>query len=595
MANSSINLIDLDFNALKTSFKDYLKSQSRFQDYDFEGSNMNVLLDVLTYNSYLNSFYLNMVASEMFLDTAQLRDSVVSHAKELNYLPRSFRSAYANVNIEITPDTTATSVVIPAKTSFTARIGSNTFNFSTPSALTITTSNNGVFTAENVSIYEGSYSTDTFVKNSLIQNQRYVLNNPNIDTNSIEVSITENSGANVYVYTQAFSLFGLNSDSKVFFVQAAENEQYEIIFGDGTNGRAPLNGAIVDVTYRVSSGELPNGVDNIVNNSSIDSHANVSVVINQAAVGGSISESIQSIKYNAPKNFQAQERAITESDYETLLTREFADIISVAVYGGEKEEPPQYGKVFVAVNLGDSVTSSDSRKKIYNDYLKNKVPIGFITEIVDPSYVYLDINSNVKYNTNSTTLSGIQLQTKVVSAIAAFSNTYLNDFNADFRYSNFVTAIDDADPSILNNDTTVIPYIIINPALNQNTSFTFSFNTELLVTTPTTSTHNLEEDEGVTSTTFVYDGISCKLEDDGIGNMRIVKVTSTQHVEVVKVGKVDYATGTISIGGFNISSYAGSGVKIYAKPKSKDYTSRLRDVLKVKPEDISVTMIPLQR
>lgn len=595
MANSSINLIDLDFNAFKTSLKDHLKSQSRFQDYDFEGSNMNVLLDVLSYNTYLNSFYLNMVASEMFLDTAQLRDSVVSHAKELNYLPRSFRSAYANVNIQITPDTAVTSVVIPAKTSFTARIGSNTFNFSTPSALTITTSNNGVFTAENVSVYEGSYSTDTYIKNDLIQNQRYILNNPNIDTNSIEVSVTENSGANVYVYTQAYSLFGLNQDSKIFFVQAAENEQYEIIFGDNQNGRTPLNGAVISATYRVSSGELPNGADNITNNSSIDGHANVAVKINQAALGGSISETIQSIKYNAPKNFQAQERAITESDYETLLTREFADIISVAVYGGEKEEPPQYGKVFVAVNLGDSVTSSDSRKKVYNDYLKNKIPIGFITEIVDPSYVYLDIKANVKYNTNNTTLSGAQLQTKVLSAISTFSNTYLNDFNSDFRYSNFVAAIDDSDPSILNNDTTVLPYLFINPTLNQSTSFLVSFNTELHVTTPSTSSHGIDADIGVLSTMFVYDGMSCKLEDDGIGNMRIVKVTSTEHVEVVKVGTIDYATGTISVSNFNISSFSGTGVKIYAQTRGKDYTSMLRDVLKVKPEDISVTMIPLQR
>lgn len=595
MANSSINLIDLDFNALKTSLKDHMKSQSRFQDYDFEGSNMNVLLDVLSYNSYLNSFYLNMVASEMFLDTAQLRDSVVSHAKELNYLPRSFRSAYANVNIEITPDVSVTSVVVPAKTSLTARIGSNTFNFSTPSAITLTVANNGVYTAENVSVYEGSYVTDTFVKNNLISNQRYILNNPNIDTNSIEVSVTENSGANVYVYTQAFSLFGITSSSKVFFIQAAENDQYEIVFGNDITGRAPLNNAVISATYRVSSGELPNGADNFTNNSSIDGHANVNVIINQAALGGSIIESIQSIKFNAPKNFQAQERAITENDYETLLSREFADIISVAVYGGEKEEPPQYGKVFVAVNLGDNVTSSDSRKKVFNDYLKNKIPIGFITEIVDPNYMFLDIKTDVKYNSNDTTLSGAQLQSKVFGAIASYSNTYLNDFNSDFRYSNFVTAIDDTDPCILNNDTTVTPYVLVVPTLNQNTSFSVSFNSEIKLTTPTTAQHNINDDAGVYSSTFVYDGIACKLEDDGAGTMRIVKVTSSQMVEVVKVGTIDYTTGTITVGNFNISSYSGAGIKIYAQMKSKDYTSMLKDVLKVKPEDISVTMIPLQR
>lgn len=595
MANSSINLVDLDFNALKTSLKNHLKSQSRFQDYDFDGSNMSVLLDVLAYNSYLNSFYLNMVASEMFLDTAQLRDSVVSHAKELNYLPRSFRSSYANVSISITPDTPQTAVVIPAKTSLTARVGANTFNFSTPASIVITTSANGTYTASDVLVYEGNYTTDTFVKNDLIDNQRFVLNNQNIDTGSIEVSVIENSGANVSVYTQVFNLFNVGSTSNIFFVQGAENEKYEIIFGDNIAGRTPLSGATIEVSYRTCNGELPNGADNLVNNSSIDGHSNVAIVINEAAIGGSVSETIQSIKFNAPRNFQAQERAITESDYGTLLTREFADIISVSVFGGEKEDPPQYGKVFVAVNVGDNKISSESRKRIYGDYLSNKVPLGFTTVFVDPVYVYLSVSSDVKYNSNITTLSPNQIKTKILTTVSEFNNTYLNDFNADFRYSNFVTAIDDTDPSILNNDTTVSPYIIFTPRLDTSTSVSFSFGAPILVTTPSTLSHDIGAEAGLYSTSFTYDGITCVLEDDGIGSIRVVKITQSDHIEVVKVGTVDYQTGTIVITNFSTSGFSGDGIKVYVKLVGSDYSSTLRDVLKIKPEDVSINMIATQK
>lgn len=595
MANSSINLVDLDFNGLKQSFKDHLASQARYKDYDFDGSNISVLLDVLAYNSYLNTFYLNMVASEMFLDTAQLRDSIVSHAKELNYLPRSFNSAYANVNVLITPSISTDTVIIPSKTSFTARVGSETYNFVTNETITINSSNNGVFYANNLTLYEGVYVTDTFVKNSTVDNQRFILTNQNIDTSSLELAVTENSGANVYTYTQASSLFGLNATSPVFFVQACENEQYEIVFGSGGFGRPPLTGAVIEATYRVCNGELPNGADTFINNSSIDGHSNVSVVLNESASGGSISESIESIKFNAPRNFQVQERAITESDYETLLMREFSDIQAVSVYGGEKENPPQYGKVFVAVNLGDGKLASTGRKKVYGTYLKDRVPLGFSVDFVDPQYVYLSVECIVKYNTNLTTSSSTQLQSVVSAAITNFSDTYLDKFNADFRYSNFVTAIDAADQSILNNDTVVTPYVVFTPTINRSTSFNYIFNAPVLITTPSTISHPIESDWGLISTSFVYDGYDCILEDDGSGNIRIVKVGDTEHIEVIKVGTINYDTGAISITGINVSSFSGSGIKIYVRLTELDYSSSLRDVLTIKPEDISITMIAQQK
>ena len=592
MANSSINLVDLDFESLKSSLKSYLSSQAKFQDYNFDGSNMSVLLDVLAYNTYLNTFYMNMVASEMFLDTAQLRDSIVSHAKELNYIPRSFRSAQANVNISITPSTNVSSVVIPAKTGFTSRVGSNTFNFVTSESIAITTSSNGVYYANNTIVYEGSYVTDTFVKNSAIENQRFILNNPTIDTTSIEITVSENSGANVFIYTQGYSLFGVVANTNVFFVQPAENEQYEVVFGDDISGRAPRNGSIINITYRLSNGELPNGADTFVNNSSIDGHSNVSVVVNVEARNGSVSESNTSIKFNAPRSFQTQERAITESDYEILLVREFPEIQAISVFGGEKEDPPQYGKVFISIDITNSDGIPELNKTIYNNYLRDKVPLGITTEIVNPQFIYLKVDTSVNYNYNITTLSENQLSTKVLTAITDYNNTYLNDFNANFRYSNFVTNIDNADQSILNNDTFVNPYYLLELATGANTSFSFSFNTEVLITTPSDTVHSITADNGVFSSSFIVDGLTSQIEDDGIGNLRVVRVTSDSHSEKFKIGTIDYATGSIVISNLNVESYTGSGIKLYIKPVSLDYSTSLKNILKINPEDVSVRMVP---
>ena len=595
MANSSINLIDLDFNSLKSSLKAHLSSQSKFQDYDFDGSNMSVLLDVLSYNSYLNTFYMNMVASEMFLDTAQIRDSVVSHAKELNYLPRSFRSATANVNIAITPSTNVSSVVIPAGTGFTGRLGSNTFNFIVDSDIAITTSSNGVFYSNNTVIYEGSSVLDVFVKNESATNQRFLLNNPNIDTSSIQINVKENGGANTYNYIQSFFLYGLTSTSLAFFVQAAENDQYEVIFGDNFTGRTPKNGATIEVAYRICNGELPNGIDTFVNNSSIDGHSNVSVVTVSSAISGSISESIESIKFNAPRSYQTQERAITENDYKTLLLREFPEIQAISVFGGEKANPPQYGKVFIALDIASADIIPDSNKNNYNRYLSDKVPLATVVEFVEPSFVYLSINGDVKYNFTVTDLSENQLKTIVASSIVDYSNEYLNDFNVSFRYSNFLASVDASHFSILNNDTSINPYIKIIPTLGVDSSFSISFDTNILITTPSTSSHSISDDRGVFSSPFTFNNLNCQLEDDGVGNMRIMKITPTSHISLLNVGTVNYSTGLITLNNINIQQFSGDAVKIYIKSVNNDYAVSKQNILKIDVEDIVISMTPLNR
>ena len=387
-------------------------------------------------------------------------------------------------------------------------------------------------------------------------------------------------------------MFGVVSNTNIFFVQPAENEQYEVVFGDNTSGRTPLDGAIVEVTYRLCNGELPNGADTFVNNSSIDGHSNVAITVNSEAVNGSVSESNTSIKFNAPRSFQTQERAITESDYEILLTREFPEIQAISVYGGEKESPPQYGKVFISIDIENSDGIPEVKRNIYNNYLSDKVPLGIVTEIVNPDFVYLKVDTIANYNFNITTLSETQLSTKVLTTISNYNDTYLNDFNASFLYSNFVTAIDNTDNSINNNDTVVIPYYLLTLKTGVSTDFTFSFGAEILNTTPSDQTHSITADRGVFSTTFVLDGLNCQLEDDGIGNIRIVRISSTNVVEKLKVGTISYSTGDVTISRLNVESFTGSGIKLYAKIVSQDYTSSFRNILKIKPEDITVTMVP---
>jgi len=595
MANTSINLIDLDFNGLKDSLKSHLRSQDRFRDYDFDGSNISTLLDVLTYNTYLNVFYLNMVASEMFLDTAQSKDSIVSHAKELNYLPRSFRSSTASVNIKITPSTTASSVVIPKGTGFTSRIGSNTFNFATGEAIAITTSSNGSFYANNTLLYEGAYVTDSFVKNESNTSQRFILSNPNIDTSSLQITILENSGADQYDYVQAFSLFGYGSNSNIFFVQPAENELYEIVFGDNIIGRAPKSGALMDVSYRISTGELSNGAENFVNNSNIDGHSNVSITLVSAAVNGSVSESVESIKFNSTRNFQAQERAVTEEDYRTLLLREFPEIQAISVYGGEKVDPPQYGKVFIAIDISNADGIPQLNKDLYNSYLKNKVPLSVTTEFVDPNIVYMRVVSSVKYNVNITTLAENDIKNKVIGSIVDYNTKELNDFNSEFSYSTFLARIDGSDPSIISNFTQINPFIRIVPIVNANNSYVLNFNNAILKTSPGDSTHAIDTDKGVFSSTFTYGGVTCMIEDDGNGALRIVKISSTEHVEVKKIGTVDYATGRVDIVNFDPSSYTGAGVDIFIKPVIFDFVTSKNDILVINPRDIFVSLTPVRK
>lgn len=591
MSNTSIVLSNLDFDTIKNTFKQYLKSQDRFNDYDFEGSNMNVLLDLLSHNTFHNAFYLNMVGNEMFLDSAQLRDSVVSHAKELNYTPRSFKSAEANVNITMTStDPLMRSVVIPKGTTFTSRFNTKNYTFSTAENIVVDSFvlNSGLptFTGSNITLYEGYYVSDVFTFTAS-QAQRFVITNKNIDTSSLAITVIEDNGASTLHYSRATSLFDINSTSKVFFVQGAENDSYEIVFGDGVSGRRPKDNSVIIVEYRISNGELPNGCNDFIADNGIPGISAISVFTNTSASGGAVSESIEDIKFNATRHFTTQERAITAEDYETLLKQNFPEVNTVTAYGGEDLDPPQFGKVFVAVDLKEVDGLPTIKKDQYYKFLKPRSPVSIDPVFVDPEYTYLNILSSIKYNINTTNLTSDDMKTIVSGAIINYAQQNLNSFNRVFRYSKLVQAIDNAQISIISNETNIRIVKIVRPALNVSQRFDVNYNTPLDVSRfDTTGNYTIQ------STRFSYRGQRVTLSDDGQGALVVISQASGR--VVAEVGAINYESGLLQFSNFNISGFSGNGIKIYAVPRNKDIATINNVILNIIEEDVSLTIVPVR-
>jgi hypothetical protein len=585
-ANSSLILSNVDFDTHKNTLKQYLKSQTRFQDYDFEGSNMNVLLDILSYNTFHNMFYLNMAASEMFLDSAQLRDSVISHAKELNYTPRSFKSAAANVDITITTnDMAKRSIPIAKGQTFTSRFNNRAYTFTTAENIVLTDyevgTNTVVFTGTNIQLHEGYYINDTFTYNSN-DLMRFVLSNQNVDISSIGVTVIEDVGATTLTYTRALSLFNIDQNSRVFFIQPAENNAYEIVFGDGITGRRPKDNSIISVEYRISNGQLPNGCKTFRSDTSINGETSIVVSVNSPASGGSVSETIDEIKYNAPRHFTTQERAITVEDYENLLKINFPEINAVSAYGGEDLNPPQFGKVFVAVDLVEVDGVPETKKDEYYRFLKPRSPVSIDPVFVDPGYTYLEVNSIVKYNINTTKLSAEDIRTIATAAIRNYALTNLNNFNRVFRYSKAIEAIDNSQNAIISNETTVRMIKIITPDLNVDNTLDVDFQIAL-----DTSQAVSADGYAIQSTKFGYKGELVSLKDDGLGSIYIVSSSGNQ---IKAVGTVNYETGLVQLSQFNITSFQGAGIKIKATPLNKDIAVINNVILNIVDDDINLTV-----
>jgi hypothetical protein len=591
-ANSSIALTQLDFDSFKTSLKTYLTEQDEFQDYDFEGSNLSVLLDVLAYNTYQNAFYLNMVSNEMFLDSAKLRDSVISHAKELNYLPRSFTSAKADIRLTITPtDPNKNSIVIPKGTAFISRVDDYSFTFTTTQNLVVTNKIDGAFVSDTITIYEGNYLSDTYAinyANPLV----FKINNKNVDISSVAVTIIEDNGSVNIEYSRATSLFGYDENSAVFFLQPGIGDLYEVVFGDGVVGRKPKNNAIVIIEYRTSNGELPNGAFRFINSGRIDNEANVAITTLKAAADGAVAEDLNSIKFNAPRAFTTQERAVTAEDYENLLKANFPEINAVTAYGGEDADPPQFGRIFVSVDLTDVDGLPKIKEDEYKRFLKTRSSVAMEPLFITPDYVYIKVDSIIRYNINRTGLNPEDIRTYAIDGILNYASTNLNKFSKTFRYSKFIQAIDATDSSIVSNQTSINLIKYITPELNKSLNLTIDFKSPLTQEIPLLGDeHPIIDIHGISSSQFTYNGITnCILEDNGDGEVRIVTPVGANHKKIKRIGTVDYDTGIVRITDLVVQNFVGTSLKIYAEPRFSDITAIQNVVLNIIEPDINITI-----
>ena len=592
MANQGfLNNTELDFAAYKQSLKTYLSQQTEFRDYDFEGSNLSILLDLLAYNTYHNAMYLNMVGSEMFLDTAQLRDSIVSHAKELNYTPRSRAASTIDVTITALPANTPDTITLPRYYSIRGTNDANeTYTFTTNETIVLYRSNN--YTFSNVSFYEGSIKTEAFVANSA-NNQTFTLSSNTLDVSSITVEIRNSSTDTTTVaWNKVNELFGLNSNSAIFFVQGEEEFKYGVSFGNGISGKKLTAGNIVLVSYRQTAGEDGNGCGTFTSISSADGFSSNTFVLTttEASSGGSQAEDSESIRYNAIRGFTNQNRAVTAEDFISLIKANYPSLETVIAYGGEEAVPKRYGKVVISAKpVGSEVLSSSLKNSILT-FLEDKTPLSIEPLIVDPEYLYLDIISRVKYNISATTKTPSQLVSNVVTAITAFNTSYLSDFGADLRFSKLSAAIDDADVSIVSNDTEVRISKRIVPTPLVSFSANWSFENQLY-------SENIRyvlpigHEPIVSSSAFVYDGYTAYMQDNGTGALYIYTRSNGSTIVLNNnVGSVNYDTGEINITNLIVDSYDTDSIKIYAKTENADIDTLTNKILLIDNEDISVVV-----
>jgi len=575
---------NLDFVSLKSDFLNFLRTQDKYADYNLEGSNMNVLLDVLSYNTFYNQYYNNMALSEMFLDSSQLRNSAISHAKELNYVPHSKKSATATVDLVVRSDQTSNFFNIPKYTRFTAKCGDRTFSFVTTESTFAGRLDDERFQKLNLVITEGRVITELKTTKDL------TLKSAAVDTDSIEVAV------NGEPYRFVKDIFGVGKNDKVFYVQAEPDGFYSIYFGDNQIGNQPATSDDIRVTYIISNGSAANGITSIViSDRYLNGASSIVTTLVESSVGGREHESLESIKKFAPRAYQIQERAVTRQDYAILLQQRFPKIQAISVFGGDEIDPPQYGSVVISVDVSAAQGASDAEIALYDEYLRDKTPLTIQPIFVQPKFIFIDLLADVKYNSKLTTLNPEELRVTIKNELATFAESYINGFNSLYSQSKVVKLIDNFDEAITSVDVTAVPYIEYNPILNLPDSPSFNFGNEL------NKPYAFVESQGfsdykpaVYSSIFTLDGIDVTMQDDGQGNLLATTINvPTKAILKRNIGTVDYETGVVKLSNFETSEYEGNAIKIYANTKAKSFESQQDRILELKASDINLNVSPV--
>lgn len=571
-ANNAIRVSDINFDQIKTNLKAFLSDQNEFSDYDFESSTMSVLLDLLSYNTYYNAYYLNMVGNEMFLDSAQLRNSVVSRAKQLNYVPRSARGATATVDVSFDPPGSPSFYTVDANTKFTTTIDGTSYTFVTSEATSLAPVSNGTFTG-SLNLIEGEPLQQRFTV-STTNPVRYILPNENVDTTSFTVRIQESSSnTSISTYNLNNDVSSTNSVSQIYFIQENEDNKYEIYFGDNVFGKKPKDGNIVIVDYRVVNGSLVNGANTF--------SGNFNVTTTSAAQGGAFQESIESIKYNAPFKFQAQDRLVTSNDFKNIILAENGDIQAISVWGGEENSPPVYGKVFISVKPTSGSVISATRKSTLQTTLKDRSIVSVETQFVDATYLYVNPSITVRYNPRTTSLSASELNTRIQNALITFERNNLGTFDNKFYVSNLSENLRAADNSFVSCDIGFTIEKRFVPTTNAINTYQVEFNNSV------NHPHNGHLG-AVSSSGFTIGGETVYLEDDGFGNLRTyILVTGNKITRDTNFGTVNYDTGLITIFNTLITAFEGTAISIYIKPRQSNIFGVRNEILLVSGASVS--------
>ena len=598
-----LKVTELDFDDIKDNLKTFLKNQNQFKDYDFEGSGMNILLDTLSYNTHYLAYNANMVANEMFLDSASLRSSVVSQAKALGYEVNSARAPSATVNITLS--TTGSSKTMPAGTAFTTTVDGVNYQFVTIADVTSTNIGNAI-NFDSTNIYEGTYVTSKYLVDSSDIDQRFILTDPRSDTSTLTVKVqTSSTDTTTTTYTKATDISQLTDSSTVYFLQEIDAGKFEVYFGDGVISTALSDGNIVQLQYVITNKTLSNGASTFSSPSSIDGVTTITVTTVASASGGSEPESIDSIKLNAPLDYAAQGRAVTTSDYKTYVRRLFVNTQAVSVWGGEDgsydtstgvSSTPEYGKVFISIKstTGNNLTNTQ-KSNLVNNLAPYKVS-SVTPVVVDAETTFLILTTTIQYDSSSTTQSASDLETLVNTTISNYNISDLQTFNAPFRHSKLLGLIDNTDTAILNNTTTVTLSKLFTPVISTSTNYKLNFNNKFL---NPHSGHNSAGGGVIASTGFYLNNVTTTIyffDDNGAGNLRVYSIVSGERVYLDSAaGTVDYVNGIININSIiitgvgEVNSETSSQIRITVIPNSYDVTPVRNQILEIDLTNTSVS------
>jgi hypothetical protein len=593
VSKERLNVTEMDFDQIKANLKTFLRAQSTLADYDYEGSALSTIIDVLAYNTFYNAFNANLNINEIFLDTAQVRNNVVSHAKSLGYLPRSTTSPFASLNVTVNaPSGSPSSLSMAKGTTFQTTIDNKNYTFINLEAQTIQPVS-GVYTFSGVQVNQGTLRTQEFIVDDTSTSQKYEIPDINIDTATLIVKVKTNAGSSDFeVHTLVTNIVDVTSATNAYFLQEGVDGKYEIYFGDGVFGKKLSAGNIVQIEYLITDGEAANNSTVFSLTGSIEGNTNVNITLASAAGGGAVREAVDSIKFNAPLSFLSQNRVVTADDYKAIVKNNYTNAETVSVWGGEEQAVPEYGKVFLSIKPGNAETLTEVQKQFIKDsILKTKNLVSITPEIVDPDYTYIKLEVFFKYDPNLTSLTAGELKDKVIATITNYNNTNLKKFDGVFRASQVTTAVDATNPAILNTIQRVFVQKRLYPTIGSAEKYTLSFSSPF-------SSNLATGDSVIDSSEFIMNGFNHKMQDiptsdPNIRTLQLYRISNNQKIiTTVDAGTVNINTGTVVLTKFNPDGgLVGSNtyITVTGTPSSNDLAPKRNQLLQIDLLQTAVT------